>query len=1049
MSVLPTQKLRFIALATTIITGFTGLVYEVTWHKYLSNIIGSEARATAIILAVFLGGLSIGYEVFGRLSRGKSPNFNLKTLAYCELVIGIWALMFDQIFGLLTALTAHLPVTGVGGLMGELLAACFLLLIPTILMGGTLPLLTQGLNFGLRDAPKFHSKIYALNTGGAFLGCLTAGFYFLPFHGLPLTMFYMAILNLASGLVLGLVATSLLREDIAKELESLIESDSNRSTLNDSSNDSSKGSEFLGKFPAFVIATLAGVYSICLQTILVRMTGLSLGSSEYAFSMVVSLFIFMLAVGASGVSKIQSINLSDLRKNQWVMLLGSFVVFLTIPYWPYINHLVRISFGHSKIAFYMYFLASFFWMGIILTLALGCMGRTLPLLFSVCQQSREKIGSFIGSLYGLNTLGCVLGALLGGYVALYFFDLDQMFRFMMLSMLVTIVLATKVKSSVQSQILLGITFVVLLLAPSWDKTQLGFGLFRMAKERADSYSGKDEFYNKTIFKDTSFVAYKDGPSGTVSVYADHPKANGQLTSGVQDIKNSKASGEVKLEDPASSLQSTSNELSKVDDSLGVATDRESKDKEVARSILVNGKSDGSTDAADLKTTTLIAHLPALLHKGTTGRAAVIGFGTGITVGNLALHPTINSIDCIEISNVVRDFASLFTKYNLNAGTDPKVNWITADAFRVLTSSKSTYDVIISEPSNPWVTGIERLFTLDFLKIVKGKLSPGGIYAQWFHTYSIAEDTFNLVVKTYSSVFPYIYTFQSNETDLIMLGSLTELDASHLAQLEERFQDSRVSAELKKVKVNSAANLIGLEVLNPTKAYSEAGLHTLENPRLSYMAGKDFFMEKTFTLSRLIETPRLQTWGIPYATMSMHSKYSDMLNQRDSASQKAGIFGLCNLPVSDSLPKEWFSLTRQCRYSLFKAVKDKLITLDPSTAIEETRDLFAPVNAPGWGVKNAMNFLALYNVVHSDFAPIAKDELMTKMKVCLETETAESQKCVVTYIRTLYHSGYFSEADSLVQAKNSQLVNSYGTTILDTFSKIADESKRADKSYRKL
>ena len=175
----------------------------------------------------------------------------------------------------------------------------------------------------------------------------------------------------------------------------------------------------------------------------------------------------------------------------------------------------------------------------------------------------------------------------------------------------------------------------------------------------------------------------------------------------------------------------------------------------------------------------------------------------------------------------------------------------------------------------------------------------------------------------------------------------------------------------------------------------------------------------------------------------------MLNQRDSASQKAGIFGLCNLPVSDSLPKEWFSLTRQCRYSLFKAVKDKLITLDPSTAIEETRDLFAPVNAPGWGVKNAMNFLALYNVVHSDFAPIAKDELMTKMKVCLETETAESQKCVVTYIRTLYHSGYFSEADSLVQAKNSQLVNSYGTTILDTFSKIADESKRADKSYRKL
>ena len=297
-----TTILRRIALATTVVTGFAGLVYEVTWHKYLSNIVGSEARATAIILAVFLGGLSIGYELFGRLSIGKSPHLNLKLLAYAEMAIGIWALFFDQIFSFLGSLTQNLPLTGAQGLGGEILAASFLMLIPTILMGGTLPLLTQGLNLGLKDAPKFHSKIYACNTAGAFLGCLSAGFYFIPSHGLPLTMFYMAILNLVSGFALGLVATAASRESIATELATSENLPGHQIEDAMEANTSRLSGEYLSRSKAFMVATLAGFYSIALQTILVRVTGLSLGSSEYAFSMIVSLFIFMLAFGASGVS---------------------------------------------------------------------------------------------------------------------------------------------------------------------------------------------------------------------------------------------------------------------------------------------------------------------------------------------------------------------------------------------------------------------------------------------------------------------------------------------------------------------------------------------------------------------------------------------------------------------------------------------------------------------------------------------------------------------------------------------------------------------------
>ena len=88
--------IRTTALFITFFTGFTGLVYEVTWHRYLANFIGSQAEAASIILAVFLGGLCVGYLLFGKVSEKGSPRSLVKLCGWIEIGIGVWAILFPN-----------------------------------------------------------------------------------------------------------------------------------------------------------------------------------------------------------------------------------------------------------------------------------------------------------------------------------------------------------------------------------------------------------------------------------------------------------------------------------------------------------------------------------------------------------------------------------------------------------------------------------------------------------------------------------------------------------------------------------------------------------------------------------------------------------------------------------------------------------------------------------------------------------------------------------------------------------------------------------------
>ena len=200
--------LRPTVLALTVLSGFTGLAYEVTWQKYLAILLGAHSEATAAVLGLFLGGLSLGYWLFGALTRrlvarGRHRGRPAPLLAVyggVEAGIGVWCLLFPWIFPLVRSASVALP-TGEGALAFavDVVLAAALIVPPATLMGGTIPILTQALARNLADATRVHAQIYACNTAGAFAGTLATGFALIHWLGLAGTLHAMGAANLAIG----------------------------------------------------------------------------------------------------------------------------------------------------------------------------------------------------------------------------------------------------------------------------------------------------------------------------------------------------------------------------------------------------------------------------------------------------------------------------------------------------------------------------------------------------------------------------------------------------------------------------------------------------------------------------------------------------------------------------------------------------------------------------------------------------------------------------------------------------------------------------------
>ena len=185
--------LRWVVLALTAVTGSPGLAYEVTWQRYLGILLGAHSEATAAVLGLFLGGLSLGYFALGALARalvarGRQSGRPAPLLAVygaIEAAIGVWSLLFPVAVPARARASVWLP-TGDGALAFavDVALAALLIVPPAMLMGATIPILTQALARNLADATRVHALVYAANTAGAFAGALATGFVLIRWLGL-------------------------------------------------------------------------------------------------------------------------------------------------------------------------------------------------------------------------------------------------------------------------------------------------------------------------------------------------------------------------------------------------------------------------------------------------------------------------------------------------------------------------------------------------------------------------------------------------------------------------------------------------------------------------------------------------------------------------------------------------------------------------------------------------------------------------------------------------------------------------------------------------
>jgi spermidine synthase len=225
-------------------------------------------------------------------------------------------------------------------------------------------------------------------------------------------------------------------------------------------------------------------------------------------------------------------------------------------------------------------------------------------------------------------------------------------------------------------------------------------------------------------------------------------------------------------------------------------------------------------------------------------AMVIGFASGITVGAVTRYP-VESVTAVEIEPAILGASRFFDPFNHRPLEDPRVRVVRNDGRNFLLVNDRRYDVIISEPSNPWMTVASNLFTREFFELGRSRLAPGGVFAQWLQLYGMSPDDLKALMRTFHAAFPHVLVFNTIEdADLILVGSERPLTFD-LDDLSRRMSLLDVSVDLRRVDVKSPPDLLSYFILGTreVEAFTGAGpLNTDDNALIEFQAPKSLHYE---------------------------------------------------------------------------------------------------------------------------------------------------------------------------------------------------------------
>jgi spermidine synthase len=251
-----------------------------------------------------------------------------------------------------------------------------------------------------------------------------------------------------------------------------------------------------------------------------------------------------------------------------------------------------------------------------------------------------------------------------------------------------------------------------------------------------------------------------------------------------------------------------------------------------RSLSIDGKVDAST-SRDMLTQKMLAHVPLLLHPNPR-QVGIVGLGSGVTLASALVHP-VDSVDVVEISPEVVDASVHFADVNRRALDDPRTRLVRGDGRTHLSLTSRRYDVIISEPSNPWMAGVASLFTREFFRTARERLAARGIFCQWAHTYDMSDADLRSIVATFREVFPDGTMWLAGDGDLLLVGSPAPLEP-RLEEIATAWQRPGVAADLQTIRVQEPFALLSLFVGGPgemSRYAAGASVQTDDRPALEF------------------------------------------------------------------------------------------------------------------------------------------------------------------------------------------------------------------------
>lgn len=785
-------------LALFIGSGCAALIYEVVWFQVLQLVIGLTNVSLGVLLGTYMGGMCLGSLLLPRLVSARRHPLRV----YAALELGIGAIGIALLF--LLPVVERVYTTSVGrGLPGILLrgvVAAFCLLPPTVLMGATLPAMARWIET-TREGIGWLGFFYGGNIAGAVMGCLGAGFYLLRVHDASVATYTAAAINAAVALAALGLAWRVPHWAAANPA----------GTSSETSEQELPPTDDARRWPVYVAIALSGMSALGAEVVWTRLLSLILGGTVYTFSIILAVFLVGLGIGSAIGSVMVRLSIRPrtvLGGCQGLLALAiawaAWMIAKSVPYWP-----VNPSIAQSPWFTFQLDLARCLW--VVLPAAV-LWGASFPLALASIQ-CRDS-GRLVAGVYAANTVGAIVGAL--GF---------------------SLVLVPWIGTAGGEQILIVLAFLAALLAWAPRVWRLRRPAQSQPAVRSFSLAGAGKLLAAGSLVALLVWGVSPAPWGIFAYGRFMATYGDRLAPGIWPERMV----------PSGSVGSPDIFCTYVGEGLNGSV-AVTKWTSGVRNFHSAGKVQASTDPRDMRLQRMLGHISALAHKKPES-VLVVACGAGVTAGSFVLHPDVKRIVICDIEPLVpKKVAPMFAVENYNVVQDPRTEVVFDDGRHFIRTTSEKFDVITSDPIDPWVKGCAALNTVEYYEMCKRHLKPGGVMSLWIPLYESNPQVAKSVIATFFTVFPNGILWSNDSEgegyDAVLFGQ-AEPTQINIDQLQARLDQpdyAQVKKSLMDVGFRSAVSLLATYAgqasdLQPWTR--DAQINRDSNLRLQYLAGLGF------------------------------------------------------------------------------------------------------------------------------------------------------------------------------------------------------------------